>query len=141
MTRLIQIALLCLMGLILAPMSHAQIGLSSASSTADETPTLPDEMTPETANALVSRLSDSEVRAILLDRLNAQALEQEAATDNSASDFLYHATSGAWSTVTAPVQNIDKLFSGQALAISNFYENIGHGSGLLMMLGYMALVF
>ena len=141
MTRLIQIALLCLMGLILAPMSHAQIGLSSASSTADETPTLPDEMTPETANALVSRLSDSEVRAILLDRLNAQALDQEAATDNSASDFLYHATSGAWSTVTAPVQNIDKLFSGQALAISNFYENIGHGSGLLMLLGYMALVF
>ncbi|UWR11999.1 mechanosensitive ion channel family protein [Sulfitobacter mediterraneus] len=141
MSRLIQICLLCVMWLLVAPQAQAQIGLPTAAVPEAAAPVLPNPLTPEAANALISRLSDSEVRALLIDQLNTQALATEAEQDDGTSDFLYHATSGAWSSVVVPFQRIGNLFSGQSRAFSNFYEKVGHGQGLLVMLGYMILVF
>jgi small-conductance mechanosensitive channel len=117
---------------------QAQLSLSSTAAV-DAAPTLPDPLTPETANALISRLSDTQVRDLLLQQLNTQA---EANTPNTeASAFLYHATSGAWQSVIVPIQHLPELFTGQARAFSNFYATIGGGSGLLQLLGYAMLVF
>lgn len=119
---------------------HAQFGVGS-SPAAEVTPTLPSPLTPEAANALISRLSDGEVRALLLDQLNVQAEAQMAEAGQGSSEFLYHATKGAWQSVVVPIQRIPDLFKWQAIAFSNFYERIGGGAGLLRMLGYMIIVF
>jgi small-conductance mechanosensitive channel len=44
-------------------------------------------------------------------------------------------------SVVIPFQRIPELFSGQARALSNFYETIGGGAGLLQLFGYMLIVF
>jgi len=102
---------------------------------------LPDPLTPEAANALISRLSDGEVRALLLDQLNTQAAQEQAENTSGTSEFLYHATTGAWSAVVIPFTRLGDLVSGQARAFSTFYESIGGGRGLLVLLGYMILVY
>ena len=140
MARIIQVGLLCLLWILAAPVAQAQMGLPGTT-TAPAEVTLPDPLTPEAANALISRLSDGEVRALLLDQLNTQAAATEAEHSNGESDFLYHATEGAWSSVVIPFQRIGSLFTGQARAFSTFYEKIGGGSGLLILLGYMIVVF
>jgi small-conductance mechanosensitive channel len=118
---------------------QAQFNLGT-STTVQETPTLPDPLTVEAANALISRLSDTEVRALLLDQLNTQA----AATPQDAggsSEFLYHATTGAWQSVVMAVQSLPDLFTSQARVFSNFYDSIGGWAGLVGLFGYMAVVF
>ncbi|MEH6832204.1 MAG: mechanosensitive ion channel family protein [Sulfitobacter sp.] len=118
---------------------QAQFNLGG-STTVQESPTLPDPLTAEAANALISRLSDTEVRALLLDQLNTQA----AATAQDAggsSEFLYHATAGAWQSVVISVQSLPDSFTSQARSFSNFYDSIGGQTGLLGLLGYMVVVF
>jgi small-conductance mechanosensitive channel len=141
MLRLIQICLLCVMWLLVAPQAQAQMGLPTTSTPQESALSLPDPLTPEAANALISRLSDTEVRALLLDQLNTQAAVTEAEQSGGESDFLYHATEGAWSSVVIPFQRIGEMFSSQARAFSTFYEKIGGGSGLLILLGYMIIVY
>ena len=118
----------------------AQFSVTSSAPDAG-TPTLPDILTTETANALISRLSDTQVRASLLDQLNTKAAEVAATANNDDSEFFYHATAGAWQAVVVPIKRIPDLFTGQARAFSNFYDTIGGGTGLLRMLGYMVIVF
>ena len=130
-----------LVAAFMLPASFAQAQFSLSSPTVAETPTIPDPLTTEAANALISRLSDSEVRALLLDQLNTQAAAQEDLSAETEDEFLYHATTGAWQSVTVPVERLPALFTGQSRAFSNFYERIGGGTGLLVMLGYMVLVF
>lgn len=125
---------------LLALPAQAQFSIGGTSQVA-ATPTLPDPLTTEAANALISRLSDTEVRSLLLDQLNTQAEANQNANSAGESEFLYHATTGAWQAVTVPVQRIPKLFSGQARAFKAFYKSIGGGSGLLKLLGYMVIVF
>jgi small-conductance mechanosensitive channel len=118
---------------------QAQFNLGS-STTVQETPTLPDPLTTEAANALISRLSDTEVRALLLDQLNTQAVATGQDAGGS-SEFLFHATKGAWQSVLISVKGLPDLFTRQARAFSNFYDSIGGQTGLLGLLGYMAVVF
>lgn len=135
----------CFLGLFLgAGILHAKVAFVPTSSAGGDTETTLDlsaPLTPDAANALISRLSDSEVRALLLEQLNTRAAEIDATDDNGTKDFLYHATEGAWQSVVVPVQRLPDLFSAQARAFSNFYEMIGGGNGLLVLLGYMAIVF
>ncbi|NNE51846.1 MAG: mechanosensitive ion channel family protein [Sulfitobacter sp.] len=119
----------------------AQMGLIQPSNATDAIPSLPDPLTPETANALISRLSDAEVRALLLDRLNTQAQQASTEKETGLSDFYYHATIGALNSVLVPIERLPLLFSGQRTAFANFYDRIGGGSGLLQLLGYILVVF
>lgn len=130
------LALFCL-----ASTADAQMSMLSSDAPTQSTPVLPEPLTTEAANALISRLSDTEVRSLLLDQLNTQAAEIEAAQHVGGEDFVYHLTTGAWQSVVIAVQRIPDLFSGQGRAFSNFYATIGSGSGLLQLLGYMLLVF
>ena len=72
--------------------AFAQVSLTGGSESETEV-TLPDPLTPETANALLSRLSDSQVRELLLEQLNTQAVAEDEES-NGLADFIYHATSG-----------------------------------------------
>lgn len=122
------------------PGAHAQMTLLSGAP-AETTPVLPDPLTQEAANALISRLSDSEVRALLLDQLNTKAVTANEAENAGLSEFFYHATTGAAQSVAVPIVRLPQLFSSQAKVFSTFYERIGQGTGLLALLGYMVLVF
>ncbi len=129
------------LGFAAAP-AGAQVGLPTSTSGSDDpSVTLPDPLTPDAANALISRLSDTEVRALLLDQLNTQAVAQDTSASEAESEFLYHATAGAWSSVTVPIERLSNLFSGQARAFTNFFDKIGGWSGLLSLLGYMIVTF
>ena len=116
--------------------AFAQVSLTSSSETDTEV-TLPDPLTPETANALLSRLSDTQVRDLLLEQLNAQAVPEEAS--DGTSDFLYHATAGSVGVISIAIQKLPILFSSQAKAFSNFYSFVG-AQGLLKTAGYMLMV-
>ncbi|WP_246455485.1 mechanosensitive ion channel family protein [Sulfitobacter aestuariivivens] len=139
MIRLIQITLMCLM-VMSGTQTHAQVMLPGTNAS-ESAVTLPDPLTTEAANALISRLSDSEVRSLLLDQLNTQATEEAEAASAGESEFVYHATTGAWSSVTTPIERLPLLYTGQATAFSNFFDRIGGGLGLVKLLGYMIVVF
>jgi len=125
----------------LAAPAAAQFSMKGKGGAAPTAPQLPDPLTPEAANALISRLSDGQVRALLLDQLNTQATAAQDEADQDPSEFFYHATTGALTSVTTPVERLPKLFTAQAAAFSNFYTTIGGGMGLLHLLGYMVAVF
>lgn len=120
----------------LAP-GHAQSLFSTGSSAPAEV-TLPDPLTPEAANALISRLSDSEVRQLLLDQLDTQAVEPE--DGDGLSEFFYHATTGAARSVILSIERLPVFFERQPQAFGTFYGKIG-GDGLLKLLGYMIIMF
>ncbi len=105
----------------------------------DAVPALPDPLTEDAANALLSRLSDAEVRALLLDQLNAQAVDDAAGAADEIDDFIYHATLGAFEQITIAVQRLPLLFTEQARAFSTFASFVG-GNGLLAMAGYFVMV-
>ncbi|MEO0402124.1 MAG: mechanosensitive ion channel domain-containing protein [Pseudomonadota bacterium] len=112
-------------------------GTTTASTDSDSAvPALPDPLTPETANALISRLSDSDVRALLLDQLNTQATADTS--DEDASQFLYHATAGAVETIRVAIERLPILFTSQAKAFSNFYTFVG-ADGLARTFGFLLL--
>ncbi len=128
-----------LVWLVLAMQSVAQVSLNTTTDTSTTEVTLPDPLTPEAANALISRLSDTEVRALLLNQLNTQATAETANKASSLGDFFYHATVGASSSITAAVERLPILFTRQGEAFSNFAESMGGTSGLWSFLVYMLL--
>ena len=106
---------LALVLLSFASSADAPMSILSAGEPSQTTPVLPDPLTTEAANALISRLSDTEVRSLLLDQLNTQVAAIEASQNVGGEDFVYHLTTGAWQPVVIAVQRIPELFSGQGV--------------------------
>ena len=121
--------------------AQAQVTFLTPDAPTETALTLPDPLTPEAANALISRLSDGEVRALLLDQLNTQAAQVEEAGSEGSEDFFYHATRGALQSVIIPIQRLPNLFTEQGQAFRTFFATIGGASGLLQLFGYMAVIF
>ncbi|MEP5630788.1 MAG: mechanosensitive ion channel domain-containing protein [Tateyamaria sp.] len=125
--------------LILAAYSPAVAqSLFSTGSSGDTAVTLPDPLTEDAANALISRLSDSEVRSLLLDQLNTQAVEAD--DDEALSELFHHATTGVVGAVALSVEKLPVFFEKQPQAFATFYGKIG-GDGLLKLLGYLIVMF
>lgn len=101
---------------------------------------LPTPLTPEIVRDLVSRLSDDQVRAMLLDRLDAVAEEQaaEATQEESVVTQLSDIGSGLLTQWGNAFRNLPQIFSSQAVAFGNFYDKFP-GSGILVLLGLTAL--
>ncbi|MEL6807421.1 MAG: mechanosensitive ion channel domain-containing protein [Pseudomonadota bacterium] len=133
-------AVAVLVSVLIATSAFAQSLMPTTGGGASE-PTvaqLPDPLTPEAANALISRLSDSEVRALLLDQINTQAVEEDASAAGL-SEFIYHATSGAGDTVLEAVRRVPLAFTKQGEAFSNFANSFG-GSELLYLFAALGAV-
>ena len=126
---------------VLATAVPAQ-SLVTGTSATEETavPSLPDPLTEEAANALISRLSDAEVRALLLNQLNAEAAAQASDIDADINDFVHHATTGAFEQITTAIQRLPILITEQARAFNNFGSFVGT-NGLLSLAGFFAFVF
>ena len=130
---------------MIATGAAAQLPLNTlqtpAAGAAMGTPSLPDPLTPEAAAGLVARLSDADVRALLLDRLEAVALETETAAATSEtrplSDFVGEAAFGVYHTVATAVERLPVLWTRQAESFQRFADTLGL-DGLVTLLVALA---
>lgn len=103
-------------------------------------PALPDPLTADAIHEMVARMSDDQVRALLLERLDAVAAGQEAAAPPAT---LTGRAVQLWTAFTLPVtdavRKLPALPAGQARAISNFVRKHGGIGGVLAMFGLIAL--
>ncbi|MBO9437007.1 mechanosensitive ion channel family protein, partial [Ruegeria sp. R13_0] len=110
----------------------------------DSTPapvSIPSDLTPEQVDGLVARMSDDQVRSILLERLDAVA-EKNAAAAEEREDPITELNE-VWSEMVASwthvITTVPNLFSAQATAIKNFVATFT-SYGALVLLGLVASV-
>ncbi|WP_170329989.1 mechanosensitive ion channel family protein [Ruegeria arenilitoris] len=113
------------------PVLAQENGATSSASTVS----IPDDLTPEQVDDLVARMSDDQVRAILLERLDAVA-EQKAAEAEDREDpikeinAIWAAMVASWTHVIVTIPN---LFSAQAHAVDNFVGTFGTNGAFVLM--------
>ncbi len=90
--------------------------------------TLPDPLTPEAVRGLVSKLSDEQVRFLLLERLDAVAQKEQAKKAGKETSFVelteYWVNGFASNFVTAIVK-IPSIWGGLKTSTSNFFGTFG----------------
>ncbi|MEO0361547.1 MAG: hypothetical protein AAF322_10570, partial [Pseudomonadota bacterium] len=100
----------------------------------------PDLSSAEAIREMVSRMSDAEVRALLLDRLDAVAAEAAADAEEGGGlvDFARRAVIGPYESVVDAVGRAPLIWSDQKKSFSVFYERLG-ASGVAFMTLTLAL--
>ncbi|MFY2826450.1 mechanosensitive ion channel domain-containing protein [Ruegeria sp. MALMAid1280] len=127
------ISVICLTGPVLAQNSGTTGSAASVS--------IPEDLTPEQVDDLVARMSDDQVRAILLERLDAVA-EQKAAEAAEREDPITELNEiwaemvASWTHVAVTVPN---LFSAQVHAVDNFVGTFGT-NGVFVLMGLLLSV-
>ena len=110
---------------------------TGTSSTTAATVTIPDDLTPDQVDDLVARMSDDQVRSILLERLDAVAAKQSETS--AAKKGLIETISDTASTMASSwldvIRKVPLLFSAQIESFTNFGNTFG-SSGLLTLFGY-----
>jgi small-conductance mechanosensitive channel len=128
MKKILTTSVIAVFLIAFASASSAQMSLSGGSQAQEDTSALLDQPLSEAqANALISRLSDQQVRAVLLGQMALRAAENDGTDDADLSNFIYHATTGAMQTVTVPITRLPLLFQKQAEALSTFVDKLGWG--------------
>lgn len=126
--------------------AYAQSTLISAggSESTDEATTIEAPTSAAEVRELVSRLSDQEVRALLLERLDAVANGSDLSEENTetmsagVATFLGFWALGVADSVQVAFMRIPVLFSGQMQSFEHFYTLRG-GSGTLHFIGVFLL--
>jgi len=138
LSRLATLLFLVLLATLPSPAS-AQVALSGGD-TETAVPALPDPLTPDAVRGLVSRLSDGEVRALLLDRLDAVASEATAARSTSAGNAIRTSLAEVSDSIATAFRSSPDLLSGLGRGFGNFLEPRGwSGVGRLVGLTLLAL--
>ncbi|MDH3661376.1 MAG: mechanosensitive ion channel [Alphaproteobacteria bacterium] len=135
LSRLLFIPLVMLIAL--SPSTGAAQSVFPSEDATSAIPALTDEqLTPETISDMVSRLSDEEVRALLLQRLGAVAAAKAAEADGGGSllTFLPNAAAGIGEAVAISVRRLPDLWSGQTQSIKTFVSTYG-AQGIMRLLG------
>ncbi|MCG7518412.1 mechanosensitive ion channel family protein [Ruegeria sp. Ofav3-42] len=113
----------------------------TSTSSAPAPVSIPEDLTPEQVDDLVARMSDDQVRAILLERLDAVA-EKHAAEAADREDPITELNEiwaemvASWTHVAVTVPN---LFTAQVKAVDNFVGTFG-SVGALTLLGLILSV-
>ncbi|SFK57895.1 mechanosensitive ion channel family protein [Shimia haliotis] len=145
MTRLLQVLLLVAATLLMTgqtPVAQTLPMTSVTSSSSGEAEAIaPEEMTPDAINAMVARMSDDDVRALLLDRLDAVALQE---TPDQQPQSILETAKTLWFAFSHQLLDASAklpiLFPKQFEAMSNFAASNGGASGVLTLFGLIALV-
>ncbi|WP_171125187.1 MULTISPECIES: mechanosensitive ion channel family protein [unclassified Ruegeria] len=130
--------LLAMLSVILlsGPLTAQESGTSGSTASIS----IPEDLTPEQVDDLVARMSDDQVRAILLERLDAVAAQQAETTQ--ARKGLIQTISDTVTSMTASwldvIRKIPLLVSAQVEAFSNFGATFG-SSGLMSLFGFTFL--
>ncbi|MDW4497227.1 mechanosensitive ion channel [Sulfitobacter sp. D35] len=112
---------------------------SSTDATAEDAVALPDPLTPEAIDALVARLSDDQVRGLLLEQLNSTA--EAAGEPGEAASFLSAIQTGweaFYTPILAAISRLPVLLSKQAEAFADLGAKFG-AKGLLLLAGLLVL--
>ena len=82
---------------------------------------------PEAVRAVVSRMSDADVRALLLERLDAVAAKTATQNnkDNGLLDFANRATVGVLSSFAGAINKVPLLIDNQIKSFANFRKQLG----------------
>ncbi len=125
--------------LLSGPLTAQVTGTSGSSAPA--TVSIPEDLTPEQVDGLVARMSDDQVRAILLERLDAVAAKQAAEAEEREDPItelneIWAEMVASWTHVLVTVPNI---FSAQAHAFENFATTFGT-NGAFVLLGLVLSV-
>ncbi len=101
---------------------------------------LPDPLTPEAIDALVSRLSDEQVRTLLIERLDAVAAEQatEPAGPVSAVDFLTDVVARTSSTVQERILATPDAIAAEVEVVTDIAARLGN-NGIWQFLAIFAV--
>jgi len=79
--------------------------------------------TPEEARAMVATLSDAEVRALLLERLDAVAAARiEGGRDDGIAEFFRRATEGVALSIVEAIEKAPLLWRAQSASIRTFVD-------------------
>ncbi|WP_419906085.1 mechanosensitive ion channel domain-containing protein [Hoeflea sp.] len=136
--------LLVLAVTLCAAQANAQAGLTTLSDSSETGPTtveLPEDLTPETVRELVSRLSDQQVRGLLLERLDAVAKENAAPQESegrAALDFLGESFVLMGLLLAQVVTEVPRVFVGVNQSFNSFAGPRGL-NGVLTMFSMMAI--
>jgi len=134
-THFMRILMAAVAALMLTLPAAAQEAGSSAAPVS-----IPEDLTPEQVDDLVARMSDDQVRAILLERLDAVARQQ--AEQQSTKRGLIQTISDSAGQMAASwmdvIRKVPVLISAQVEAFSNFGNKFG-ASGLLTLFGFTFL--
>ncbi|MFK7874340.1 MAG: mechanosensitive ion channel domain-containing protein [Paracoccaceae bacterium] len=133
------LTLLCVMSVPYVSFAQSLVPLGQTQVAEPEVPDLDAPLTQTQAESLMSRLSDSEVRQMLLDQLGTATDTAETAQSGGLSDLLYHATTGAIQSLIVPLQRLPNLVEAQSRAFSTFSNTFGT-SGILQFLGIFAVL-
>lgn len=125
----------------LAGTAGAQVpGLPQDRQPAADSAGLPDPLTPEAVHEMVARMSDDQVREMLLERLDAVAAR--AATPTEPPGGMLNEVVGVWTRLVADLgdalRRLPVLLSGQGKALANFAATYGSG-GVATLFGMMAV--
>lgn len=119
--------------------AQMQMLTGGGSSEASAEVALPDPLTPAAIHELVARMSDDQVRAMLLDRLDAVAEAENVVTEHvSLADRLGNTWVAFYTPIVTAVTALPVLASKQAQAVTNFISMFS-GNGLLTLFGFTAL--
>lgn len=124
--------------------SQALAAISGGSGSAEKTTTteLPEPLTQDAVREMVARMSDDQVRNMLLDRLDAvAAAEAQSATPAGTSFFgrLHTLWTAFYSNPLDAIVKLPTLLQKQGQAISSFVSEFGGLSGVFKMLGLTAI--
>ncbi len=119
--------------------AQAQIALPGSSAPAAETVALPDPLTPQAVREMVARMSDDQVRGMLLDRLDAVA-QAEAAPETRVTmgEKITRLWTAFYSPIVGAVTLLPTLVTKQAEAVSTF-ANSFDDNRLMTLFAYMSL--
>lgn len=138
-SRILSIVTLVLLFGMSVSSAQAQIALPGSSAPASQEITLPDPLTPQAVSEMVARMSDDEVRGMLLDRLDAVArAEATPETKVTLGEKIQTYWTAFYSPIIGSVMLLPSLFSKQAEAVSNF-ANSFEGNRLATLFGFTAL--
>lgn len=98
-----------------------------------------DPTTPDAVREMVARMSDGEVRALLLQRLDAVAKAQTQADAQGAGvlEFAERATLGVARSIAEAVSRTPDLWDHQLRSFARFHDRLG-GMGILFLCAVMA---
>ncbi len=143
--RQIVSSILLTLSLCVTTMTMAQaqgVPLTTLSSSPPEAAEInPEEMTTDAINAMVARMSDDQVRAVLLDRLDAVAAAESV---QDAPKSLVERGTALWQAFSQPllgaVRQLPALIPAQVQAFKAFGETHGGLGGVLTLFGLTALL-
>ncbi|SFT84332.1 mechanosensitive ion channel family protein [Sedimentitalea nanhaiensis] len=121
----------------------AQMGLAASSSQSEPTVTeLPDPLTQDAVREMVARMSDDQVRGMLLDRLDAVAAAESSTRPENVSFFgrLKIIWTALYSNPLDAIVKLPTLITKEARVIADFTASVGGAVKLLALFGLIGIV-